>query len=67
MYKWNKSSGLETEHFYPGFGANEVFGVMPEPTGLNPDGYRTLQDRGIVGALVNAVKELNSRLLVLER
>ena len=66
MFKWTKASGLETEHYYPGFGANQVFDIMPDATGMNPDGYRTLQDRGIVGALVNAVKELNSRLLALE-
>jgi len=59
LHKWRPESGMETEHEYPGFDANAVHLVMPEATGMNPDGYRTLQDRGIMGALVNSVKEMN--------
>jgi hypothetical protein len=57
LYKWNKKSGLETEHTYVGFSAQEIKRLIPEAVGQDSKGYLTLNDRGITAALVNAVKE----------
>lgn len=57
LYKWNEKSGLETEHTYAGFIAQEIKKVIPEAVGQGKDGYYTLSDRPIIAALVNAVKE----------
>ncbi len=61
-YRWKKSSGLETEHDYSGFGAQDVQRAIPEAIGQNPDGSLTLQDRPLIAALVNAIKELNAKV-----
>ncbi len=61
VYRWNELSGLEREHDYAGFGAKNVRDALPLSTGVRPDGYLTLQDRAILAALVNAVKELDER------
>lgn len=60
-YKWNKKSGMETEHTYAGFSAQNVKKVIPLGVGENKDGYLSLQDRAIMAALINAVKELSSK------
>jgi len=66
LYKWNKKSGLETEHVYAGFSAQEIRKLIPETVGIDKNGYFSLSDRGIEGALVNAVKELNAKIQELE-
>jgi len=61
-YKWDVKSGNETESTYTGFSAQNVKENIPNGTGkfVGQDGveYLTLQDRAILGALVNSVKEL---------
>lgn len=57
-YNWNALSGLDRMSRYHGFSAQNVEAAIPEAVGVGPDGFLTLQDRPIVAALVNAVKEL---------
>lgn len=59
QHGYNKRSGLERKHLYGSFIAQEVEKVMPLAVGRMPNGYRTLADRPIIGALVNAVRELH--------
>jgi hypothetical protein len=61
-FRWRKASGMDTEHTYTGFSAQNVSLAIPEAVGTGPDGKLTLTDRPILAALVNAVKELNVRL-----
>ena len=62
LFKWNKKSGLETDHIYTGFSAQEIQKLIPETVGQGKDGYLSLSDRGIEGALVNATKELDRKV-----
>jgi len=61
-YSWNKKSGNETKGTYAGFSAQNVRSVFPLGTGVMPDGYLTLQDRAIMAAMVNAIKELSAEV-----
>jgi hypothetical protein len=61
-FRWNNGSGIPTAPEYGGFGAAQVEGVMPLAVAYGPDGMRGLSDRVILGALVNAIKELNGRI-----
>ena len=56
VYKWRPESGMETEHEYVGFSAQNVQESLPEAVGKDSQGYLTLQDRAILAAVVNAVK-----------
>lgn len=58
LYKWNKISGLETGSVYAGFSAQNVRDFLPDAVGEDKRGYLTLSDRGILAAVVNAVKEM---------
>ena len=58
-YHYVPESGLDTEHEYGGFGALALESVIPLAIGKDSRGYRTLADRPILGAVVNAVKEHN--------
>ncbi len=59
-YHWNEASGLETEHSYTGFIAQNVQEFIPEAVATSTSGYLTLSDRPITAALVNAVKEISA-------
>jgi len=62
-YKWNQLSRMDMEHEYVGFSAQNVRDALgPLAVGQDKDGYLSLNDRAIIGALVNAVKELNERI-----
>lgn len=65
LYRNNKRSGLETEHVYAGFGARNVRKGIPEA--VFGTEVLSLQDRPIIAALVNAVKELEERLRACEK
>jgi hypothetical protein len=56
VYMWRPESGMETEHEYVGFSAQNVQESLPEAVGQDSRGYLTLQDRAILAALLNAVK-----------
>lgn len=57
-YRWRPESGLDSEGEYGGFGALQVEAIMPLAVGRDPQGYRTLADRPILGALVHSVQAL---------
>ena len=61
-YRWKMGSGMETKGEYAGFGAGNVFEAIPLATGITPVGMRTLQDRALLAACVNAIKELGRRV-----
>jgi hypothetical protein len=62
LYKWNAVSGMEMNTTYAGFSAQNVQSVIPQAVDIDPRGYLTLQDRPIMAATVNAIKELNLKL-----
>jgi hypothetical protein len=66
QHGYNELSGLEREHLYGGFSAQQVQPVMPLAIGVDQRGYLTLADRPILGAVVNAIKTHESRLKALE-
>ncbi len=57
-YHWNDISGLDKSTQYAGFSAQNVQTAIPEAVGSSTNGYLTLQDRPLIAALVNAIKEL---------
>lgn len=57
LYKWNKLSGNEMDSTYAGFSAQNAQANIPYGTGVNKDGYLSLQDRAIMATMVNAIKE----------
>lgn len=67
LYGYTLESGLDqTRADYAGFSAQQVKGLIPEAVGQSPDGLLSFDDRPIVAALVNAVKELTERVKHLE-
>ncbi|MFA6386380.1 MAG: tail fiber domain-containing protein, partial [Candidatus Paceibacterota bacterium] len=62
LYKWNSTSGMEMNSTYAGFSAQNVQTVIPEAVDTDPRGYLSLQDRPIMAATVNAIKELNLKV-----
>jgi hypothetical protein len=60
LYKYKPETGLDTENVYAGFSAQNVMKYIPEAVGKNADGMYSFNDRAVVAALVNAVKELQS-------
>jgi hypothetical protein len=61
-HKWAKESGMETDGTYLGFSAQNVKENIPLAVSEGENGYFTLSDRGILSALVNAVKELEGKI-----
>jgi len=57
-YHWNATSELDQTTQYAGFSAQNVQQAIPEAVGENPNGYLSLNDRPVLAAVVNAVKEL---------
>jgi Chaperone of endosialidase len=66
IYKWKPGHNMETEHDYAGFSAQNVRDNIPLSTGISADGYLSLQDRAIMAALVNSVKELEAEIVKLK-
>lgn len=61
-YKWKEETGLDRSHSYSGFGAGNL-----QDAGLSAAVYgegekRTVSDRPIIAALVNAIKELTEEI-----
>jgi len=61
LYHWNAVSGLDRTTQYAGFSAQNVQSAIPEAVDTDPRGYLSLQDRPILAASVNAIKELAGR------
>ena len=66
VYKWNATSTLDQTATYAGFTAQDVQTSIPEAVGTDGRGYLTLSDRPILAASVNAIKELNGRISIVE-
>lgn len=62
LYNWNEKSGLDRENVYAGFIAQNVEKFIPEAVSMDKNGMRTLQDRPIIAALVNCVKEQQKQI-----
>jgi len=59
VYKYNTKSKLDTVNNYIGFSAQNVKDALGEnAVGINKDGYYSLQDRALIAASINAIKEL---------
>lgn len=61
LYHWNAKSGLDQKNQYAGLIAQDVQDAIPEAVSSNSEGILSLQDRPIIAALINAVKELDQR------
>lgn len=67
-YTWRQETGLDGDTEYAGLSAQNVARHIPEAIGATPeDGMLTVSDRPLIAALINAVKELSSRVVALER
>lgn len=66
-YKWRPESGMETKGTYASLTAQSVRAAIPLASGQNPDGTLTVQDRAIVAALVNAIKDQQAEIEGLRR
>ena len=60
-FHWRADSGLSTKELNAGFVAQDVLPVIPEAIGQDKEGFYTFADRPVTAALVNAVKELDTR------
>jgi hypothetical protein len=65
-FRFTEESGLDTAGTYAGFSAQDVQQALPLGVKANDAGYLSLDDRAIIGALVNAVKQLAARVDALE-
>lgn len=61
LYKWNEASGNEMEHTYAGFSAQNLKQASEYFCGVRTDGILSMQDRAVLAACVNAIKELDAR------
>lgn len=62
VYQWREDSGMEPHGLYAGFDAENVRDAMPlAVASKGKDGLLSLQDRAILAACVNAIKELATR------
>lgn len=62
VYRWNKVSGMDQANLYAGFSAQDVQKAIPEATIKNRDGYYSFQDRAVLAAAVNAIKDLSAKM-----
>lgn len=63
VFKWKEESGMETAHEYAGFSAQNIKEALgEEASGINEKGYLSIQDRAIIAALCNSVKELKAEI-----
>jgi len=65
-FKTDNPLGISDTNQYVGFGAQDVLGIIPEAVKLTSDGYYTLNTNPILAAMVNATKEINTRILGIE-
>jgi hypothetical protein len=66
LHRYMPESGLDTEHEYAGFSAQNVRDHIPEAVGVNSQGHYTLSDRPILGVVVNVLREVMRRIETLE-
>jgi len=66
VFKWNGETVYDKVNDYVGFSAQNMELAIPEAVGQNMDGFKTLSDRPLLAAMVNAIKELKTRIEALE-
>jgi hypothetical protein len=67
LFGWRADTGLDqSKKNYVGFSAQNVQAAMPEAVHAGDDGFLGVSDRALIAALINAVVELNARLIALE-
>ena len=57
-YHWNSVSGLDMNGEYSGFSAQNIQLAIPEAVSTSTNGYLALQDRPILAAVINAIKDI---------
>lgn len=63
VYKWNAKSKMETEHNYIGFSAQNILSALgQDATGINKDGYLSIQDRAVMATMVVAIQEQQKQI-----
>jgi len=68
VYKWNEKSKMETEHNYIGFSAQNILSALgQDATGINKDGYLSIQDRAIMATMVVAIQEQQVMIETLQK
>lgn len=68
VFKWNELSGMEMQHDYIGFSAQNINETLGDgATGINKDGYLSIQDRAIMAVMVNSINELSAKVEKLEK
>lgn len=66
-FRWNDKTGFDTTWINVGFSAQNIQKVIPEAIGERSDGYLGFDEKPIIATLVNAVKELDEKISLLER
>lgn len=67
-FKWKPESGMETDHLYNGFSAQNIEEALgKDAIGVNSKGYKSIQDRNILAALVNAIQQQQAQIEALKR
>jgi hypothetical protein len=61
-HRYSLASGLDTANLYTGFSAQNVMQYIPQAVGKGPDGFYTFNDRPVLAATVNAIKELQTEI-----
>ena len=56
-YRWSDKTPYDPKTTWAGFDATQVVKVIPEAVGADRQGFTTLNDRALIAALVNAVKQ----------
>lgn len=68
VYKWNEKSKMETKHNYIGFSAQNILSALgQDATGINKDGYLSIQDRAIMATMVVAIQEQQKMIETLQK
>lgn len=66
-FSYNSLSGLETEHTYLGFSAQNIRESLGDNAiGINSEGYLSIQDRAIMATMLNGIKELELKVEALQ-
>lgn len=66
LFHWNKRSGLDRRHLHASLTAQILLPNIPEAVFCDTAGFYSVKLEPIVATLVNAVNELDARLLKLE-
>jgi Chaperone of endosialidase len=66
-YRWDKeASGIDCEDEFVGFSAQNLEEFLPEAVHRDANGVRSVNDKALIAALINSVKELKAELHALK-